>query len=188
MILKVTYPPKYPDVGPDLELFAPPNASKHPHIDITESKDQLLDSVRPTIEDNMGMVMVFAIVGTLEETVQRLVEESQGVIIEAKARKAEAEEEAENRKFKGTPVTRENFLEWSDRFRREMEEKEQEKIRLEEEAEEKNNKKKGPVKKEKKLTGKQLFERGLTSKGGDDEEFEDEDEISENVQKLEIAA
>lgn len=189
MILKVTYPPKYPDVAPDLELFAPPNASKHPHIDITESKDRLLDSVRPTIEDNMGMVMIFAIAGTLEETAQRMVEASQSVILEAKAKRAQEEEQAENRKFQGTPVTRETFIEWSERFTREMEEKEQERIRLEEEAEEKNNKKKGSVKKEKKLTGKQLFERGLTARLGDDEDYdEDENDVSENVQKLEIAA
>jgi len=95
--------------------------------------------------------------------------------------KAKAEEE-ENRKFEGTKVTRETFLQWSAGFKKEME---AEARRREQEREEEMKKKRTP-KEEVKLTGKQLWERGIA---GRPEEEEDEGvDGLEGMQSLKVAS
>lgn len=181
LILNVTYPETYPDVGPHLDITAPPNAAKHPQLDIAVDKAQLLDALQPTIEDSLGMAMVFTLVTTLKDAAE--------ILISDRLRQAEAareivirqKEEEENRKFHGSLVTKERFLEWREKFRREMEEKER-KQKEEEDAEEK--KKKGTKIEEKKLTGRQLWERGLVGKG-DEEGLEEEDAVTA-VERLKV--
>ena len=95
---------------------------------------------------------------------------------EVEAAKAE---EDENRKFQGTAVTRESFLEWRAKFRKDMEEAEH-KRQEEKEAE---DKKKRAAKEEKKLTGRELWERGLVGKV---EEEDEGDDAVDAVQKLDL--
>ncbi|EXJ58847.1 hypothetical protein A1O7_06277 [Cladophialophora yegresii CBS 114405] len=179
--LNVAYPDAYPDVGPHLDISAPPNAPKHPQLDLGEDKAQLLDTLQPTIEDNLGMAMVFTLVTTLKEAAEVLISDRIRQADEAREILVREKEEEENRKFHGTLVNRERFLEWRERFRREMEEKER-KAREEEEAEEK--KKRGGKPEEKRLTGKQLWERGLVGKG-DEEDLDGEDAVAA-VGKLKV--
>lgn len=187
LILQVSYPPEYPDVAPDLEISSPPNAPKHPLLDIQEDRERLLEALQPTIEENLGMAMVFTLVSTLKESAELLMAERANAVQAAKEMEAAKAEEEENRKFQGTAVTPETFLEWRERFRKEMEEKEQ-REREEKEADEKRAKK-APVKEEKKLTGKQLWERGLAGKADYDEDDEDdEDAIPAAVEKIKITA
>ncbi|KAL3485677.1 ubiquitin-conjugating enzyme/RWD-like protein [Aspergillus germanicus] len=185
LVLDVSYPEEYPDVAPELEISAPPNAQKHPRLDINEDHDRLLEALQPTIEENMGMAMVFSLVSALKESAELLMAERVNAVhaeIEMQAAKAEEEE---NRKFQGTVVNRETFLEWLEKFKKEMEEEER-KLREEREAEEKKANKKAGVKEEKKLTGKQLWERGLAGKADFDEE--EEDGLPAAVEKVKIAA
>jgi uncharacterized protein YdiU (UPF0061 family) len=185
-VLEVSYPEEYPDVAPELEISAPPNAPKHPRLDINEDHDRLLEALQPTIEENMGMAMVFSLVSALKESAELLMAERVNAVhaeIEMQAAKAEEEE---NRKFQGTTVNRETFLEWLEKFKKEMEEEER-KLREEREAEEKKANKKAGVKEEKKLTGKQLWERGLAGKADFDEE-EEEDGLPAAVEKVKIVA
>ncbi|KAL3450984.1 RWD domain-containing protein [Aspergillus insuetus] len=185
LVLEVSYPEEYPDVAPELEISAPPNAQKHPRLDINEDHDRLLEALQPTIEENMGMAMVFSLVSALKESAELLMAERVNAVhaeIEMQAAKAEEEE---NRKFQGTVVNRETFLEWLEKFKKEMEEEER-KLREEREAEEKKANKKAGVKEEKKLTGKQLWERGLAGKADFDEE--EEDGLPAAVDKVKIAA
>ncbi|KAF4164484.1 hypothetical protein CNMCM6936_009066 [Aspergillus lentulus] len=184
LILQVSYPPEYPDVAPDLDISAPPNAPKHPLLDIQEDRDRLLEALQPTIEENLGMAMVFTLVSTLKESAELLMAERANAVQALKEMEAAKAEEEENRKFQGTAVTPETFLEWRERFRKEMEEKEQ-REREEKEADEKRAKK-ALVKEEKKLTGKQLWERGLAGKADYDED--DEDAIPAAVEKMKITA
>ncbi|KAL1964681.1 hypothetical protein VTN77DRAFT_6707 [Rasamsonia byssochlamydoides] len=184
LILQVSYPEAYPDVAPNLEISAPPNAPKHPHLDIQEDRAYLLEALQPSIEENIGMAMVFTLVSTLKETAENLISERVAAAEAEREREILKAEEEENRKFQGTLVTRETFLEWRERFMKEMEEEEQRK-REEKEAEEK--KKKPSAREEPRLTGKQLWERGLAGKGDYDEEG-DEDIPSAAVDKLKIAA
>jgi hypothetical protein len=183
--LQVSYPEAYPDVAPDLEILAPPKAPKYPRFDIQEDRARLLEALQPSIEENtdMGEVMIFTLVNTLKESAETLISERVAASRAQREMEIVKADEEENRKFQGTLVTRETFLEWRERFRKEMEEAEQ-KRREEKEGEEK--KKKPSAREEKRLTGRQLWEKGLTGKGDYDEEG-DEDLLAV-VGKIKIAA
>ncbi|KAJ9323841.1 hypothetical protein DTO027B5_7644 [Paecilomyces variotii] len=183
LFLQVSYPEEYPDVAPDLEISAPPNASKHPLLDLQEDRARLLETLQPTIEENLGMAMVFTLVSALKESAEQLMAERANAVQAKREMEIAQAEEEENRKFQGTLVTRERFLEWKEKFIKEMEEEEQRKLE-EKEAEEK--KKKPSAREEKKLTGRQLWETGLAGKGDYDEE--DEEDIPAAMEKMKVTA
>ena len=179
IILNVRFTPNYPDEAPDLDITQPPNAPKHPYLDIQEDKAVLLSSLDEPITDNLGMQMIFTLVTTLKDSAELLVTERQGAkaaLAEIEAQKAEEEE---NRKFQGEAVTRESFLKWREEFQREVSEDEQRK-KEEQEAEDKKKGKKD----EKKLTGRELWERGLVGKI---EEEDGEDALAQ-IKDLKIEA
>ncbi|KXT06449.1 hypothetical protein AC578_6119 [Pseudocercospora eumusae] len=167
IILNVRYPEAYPDVAPILDITQPPNAPKHAHFDIQEDKARLLEALEPTIEESMGMAMVFTLVSTLKDAAELLITERQKAIETLKEVEARKAEEEENRKFEGQKVTRETFLAWRDRFKKEMEEQA---ARRQAEVEAEEKKKRGGKADEKKLTGKQIWEQGLAGKVADEEE------------------
>ncbi|KAJ6014630.1 hypothetical protein N7540_009221 [Penicillium herquei] len=180
--LEVSYPEDYPDEAPKLNISSPPNAPRYPRIDIQEDRDQLLESLQETIEENMGMAMVFTLVSALKESAENLMAERANAVqveIQKAAAKAEAEE---NAKFQGTPVNRETFLDWMERFQKEIQEEEQ-RQKDEKEAE---DKKKKSGKEEKKLSGRQLWERGLAGKADYDEE--DGEDAMPAIDKLKVTA
>lgn len=144
-------------------------------------KARLLESLQSTIEENLGMAMVFSLVTTLKDSAELLISERQKVIQAQHAMVAAEAEAEENRKFEGTKVTRETFLDWSAKFKAEMAE---EARRREVEREEELKKKRGP-KEEKKLTGKELWERGLVGKI---EEEDDGDDGLDAMQDLKVGA
>lgn len=178
--LEVAYPEEYPDVGPNLTISSPPNAVKHPRLDVQEDRDLLMESLQPTIEENLGMPMIFTLVSALKESAEQLMIERADAIQAEMDQVAAKREEEENRKFHGTAVTVQSFLEWHAKFKKEVEDEE---LRVREEKESEDKKKK-TTKEEKKLTGRQLWERGL-AKGDYDEE--DEDALPA-VEKLKVAA
>jgi hypothetical protein len=177
MMLSVRYPETYPDEPPNLDILAPPNPPHHPYFSVADDKPELLASMDITIDENMGMAMVFSLVSTLKDFAEQLVADRRAAAAKVKEEASLAAEREENKKFHGTSVTRETFLRWREGFLKEMEE---EKIREEEErlAELKKARVKEPVK----LTGKQLWERGLVGKADE----EDEDGLVEDTKKLEM--
>jgi len=179
--LKVEYPPNYPDEAPRLDLLAPPNAPKHKYFDVQEDKANLLESLEPVVEENLGMAMVFTLVSTLKDGAELLVSERQNAAQAQKEFEAQKVEEEENKKFHGTPVNRETFLGWRKKFKEELIEAEK---RRKEEQEAEDKKKRG-AKEEIKLTGRQLWERGLAGKI---EEDEGEDGLEGLVEKVKIEA
>ncbi|PLB55136.1 RWD-domain-containing protein [Aspergillus steynii IBT 23096] len=184
LVLQVSYPPDYPDVAPELDLSAPPNAPKHPRLDIQEDRDQLLETLQPAIEENIGMAMVFTLVSALKESAEQLMSERVNAVHAQKEREAAKAEEEENRKFQGTAVTRESFLKWQAGFKQEIEDEER-RQKEEKEADDKRSKTKTPAKEEKKMTGRELWERGLAGKADFDE---DEEDSMPPVEKMKIAA
>ncbi|KAF2019109.1 RWD-domain-containing protein [Aaosphaeria arxii CBS 175.79] len=180
--LTVSYPPDYPDEGPRLDISAPPNAAKHEYLDVQEDKARLLSALSDTIEENLGMAMVFTLVSTLKEAAEQLIAERAGAKQAALEQEAARAEEEENRKFQGQAVTRESFLKWREGFRREMQEEEQRRLEEKEEAE---KKKRGP-KEEKRMSGKELWVNGLVGKGEDDEGEGDGRDALEGMEKLGI--
>jgi hypothetical protein len=183
LILSVSYPEDYPDVAPRLDLSAPPNAHKHTHLDIQEDKTRLLDGLTATIEENLGMAMVFTLVTTLKDEAELLIAERQQAVQAQKDMQAAEAEAEENRKFEGTKVTIETYLEWSRRFKEEMAE---EKRKAEEQREAEEKKKKG-AKEEKKMTGRELWESGIATRAFVDED-DDGADILEAVKKLKVEA
>jgi hypothetical protein len=139
-----------------------------------------MESLQLTIEENLGMPMIFTLVSALKESAELLMTERANAIQAEIEEAAAKREEEENRKFQGTAVTVQSFLEWSAKFKKEQEEEE---LRAREEKESEDKKKK-VTKEEKKLTGRQLWERGL-AKGDYDEE---DDDALPAVEKLKMAA
>ncbi|KAG9668866.1 RWD-domain-containing protein, partial [Aureobasidium melanogenum] len=183
LILSVSYPEDYPDVAPRLDLSAPPNAPKHKYLDIQEDKARLLDGLTATIEENLGMAMVFTLVTTLKDEAELLISERQKAV-QAKRDMEIAEAEAEeNRKFEGTKVTREVYLEWSRKFKEEMAEA---KKKAEEQREAEEKKKRGG-KEEKKMTGRELWESGIATRAFVDEDDDGADAL-EAMKKLKVEA
>ncbi|KIW06661.1 uncharacterized protein PV09_02367 [Verruconis gallopava] len=178
LLLKVEYPPDYPDEAPRLDILAPPNAPKHQYFDVQEDKAKLLSSLEPTIEENMGMAMVFTLVSSLKDAAELLISERQKAARTLKEAEAAKAEEEENRKFHGTPVTRETFLAWRAKFKQEMAEEER---RRREELEAEELKKRKGVKEEVRLTGRQLWERGLAGKAGEEDEEGEADALAAAV-------
>ena len=127
------------------------------------------------------MPMIFTLVSTLKDAAELLIEERKNALETEREVENQKAEEEENRKFQGTQVTRENFLEWRKRFRKEMEDAER---RKREEAEADDKKKRVKVE-EKKLTGRQLWERGLAGKAEEDEAEEGEDGLV-GMEKLKV--
>ncbi|KAF2804955.1 RWD-domain-containing protein [Mytilinidion resinicola] len=180
LLLRIQYPPTYPDSAPLLDISAPPNAPKHKFLDISSDRATLLAALTPTIEENLGMAMVFTLYSSLKDSAELLIAERQAAAQALRDVEAAEAEEAENAKFHGTQVTRESFLKWREGFRREMREREERRAE-EKEAEDKKKR----VKEEKRMTGRELWEGGL-AKGGEEEE-EGGDGL-EGVEKLKIEA
>lgn len=114
------------------------------------------------MQENLGMAMVFTLVTTLKENAEQLIQNRKVATAKAHEEELLAAEREENKKFHGTPVTPETFMKWREDFLREMSEK-----RRMEEDERMAELKKAKVKEPARLTGKQLWERGLAGKGDD---------------------
>jgi RWD domain len=169
ILLRVKYPESYPDEPPILDVSGPPNAPTYPYFDVSSDKEQLLSSLSSTIEENIGMVMVFTLVSTLKDLAEQLIAERQAAERAEHERKILEAEMEENSKFHGTLVTPETFKEWRLRFRKEMEELKNKEDEVEEAAEKRRNRGREVAGK---LTGRQLWERGMIGKGDEGEEDE----------------
>ncbi|KAI0140129.1 RWD-domain-containing protein [Hypoxylon sp. NC0597] len=180
LILSVRYPENYPDEAPILDISPPQNATPYPHFSVAADKEQLLKGLEDTIQENIGMAMVFTLVTTLKEEAEQLIADRKAADAKAHEEAILAAEREENKKFHGTPVTPETFMKWREGFLKEMEEKQRR-----EEEEKLAELKKAKVKEPVRLTGRQLWERGLVGKADD----EDDDSIpTEQVQELKIGA
>ena len=182
ILLQVKYPPEYPDEPPILDLLSPPNAPNHPFFSLSSDKKILLDGLAETIDENMGIAMIFAIISILKDNAEQLVVERQAGERRVQEQKLAVLEEEENKKFHGTQVTPESFTSWREVFRKEMEETRIKEEEADELAEKKKNRGKEAVVL---LTGRQLWERGLAGKN---DEGEDDDEVSEPLEKLKVEA
>ena len=188
----MSYPEAYPDVAPHLDITTIPNAPRHPLLDVSEDKTVLLQSLDEVVKESLGMAMIFTLVTTLKESAEQLILDRKAALEARKDQELLQAEEEENKKFYGTVVTRERFLEWREKFVAEMAEKER--LEKEEKEMEERKKKSGSGKvEERKLTGRQLWERGLVGKVDEDDEAQEgqgDDAASaiDAVEKLKIGA
>ncbi|PHH90986.1 hypothetical protein CDD83_2056 [Cordyceps sp. RAO-2017] len=183
-LLHVRYPDDYPDAAPHLDMLAAPNAAPRADFSVAEDRAQLLAGLEATVRENLGMAMVFTLVTALREAAEQLIQARHDAATAARDEALLAAERAENAKFHGTPVTPDSFLRWRRDFLREMDEAER---REEEEraAELRRARVKDPVR----LTGKQLWERGLAGRGDDDDADDDDAAVpTEGLERLQVEA
>lgn len=167
ILLSVTFTDNYPDEAPTLDVLTAPGQPSYAYLDLNEDKEQLLESLNQTIEENLGMQMIFTLQSALKENAEALIAERQaGARLEEEKRILALEAE-ENKKFHGTPVNAETFVKWRDEFVKEMALKRLEEEQAEDAAELKRNRGKEKVVG---LTGKQLWERGMAGKFVEEEE------------------
>lgn len=178
LILTVAYPPSYPDIAPNLDITFPPNAPRLPQLSLPEDKPHLLSSIDETITESIGQAMVFTLISAVKESAEQLIGERLEEVQAERDKEAAKIEEAENAKFHGEAVTRESFLAWRAKFRDEMGREEEERRRVEEE---------GKTKKvrieEGKMSGRELWERGLVGKV---EEEDGEEDALRGVEGLKV--
>ncbi|KAI5466764.1 RWD domain-containing protein [Mariannaea sp. PMI_226] len=179
MLLQVRYPEDYPEKAPHLDILSPADAVSHEHFSIADDREQLLAGLEETIQENLGMAMIFTIVSALKEAAEQLVQDRKEAAAKVHEEKLLAAEREENKKFHGTPVTPETFLKWREGFLKEMEEN-----RQREEEERLAELKKAKIKEPARLTGKQLWQQGLVGKVDED----DEDVPVEAIEKLKVEA
>jgi len=165
LILTVKYPHEYPEVVPELAIHASKGS-------INEMEEEtLLNALRNSGEESIGMAMVFTLVSQLQDYLRILVDDRVELRKQEAADKARREVEAEEARTKGTPVTPATFAGWKKRFAKDMattlvaEEEERIKAMSPKEREEYKKNKVKP-------TGRQLFERDRNF-GADDEEGEE---------------
>ena len=128
--------------------------------------------------------MVFSLISALKDSAESLIASRVAAIrVEAEKEAAQAEER-ENIKFHGEAVTKESFLAWREKFVEEQKAREAEEKRLEDESSGKGRK---ASKEEHRLTGRELWERGLVGKIEEDDDGEDEGvDLLANVEKLKV--
>ncbi|KAI0465259.1 hypothetical protein LJB42_000486 [Komagataella kurtzmanii] len=185
LILHVTYPETYPEVTPDLKVSVDDSfdAEEGGESDDEESSSEeqvvrLENEIFFTSDDlkklefklideaydNIGIPSIFSLTSTLKDAAETLFQEKLNKATKEHEEELLKIEREEQKKFRGTPVTVESFNAWRLRFRKELGLDEKLKKRLE-------KLHKG------KLTGKEIFERGLAD--GDDV-----DEVTKSVAQL----
>ncbi|SPN97133.1 related to GIR2 Highly acidic protein with anomalous electrophoretic behavior [Cephalotrichum gorgonifer] len=181
ILLQIRYPEDYPDKAPHFDLVSPPNAVSHPHFSLSDDREALLKTLGEVAEDNLGMAMIFTLVSSLKDEAEMIVAGRVAELEKEREEQILAAERAENAKFHGTPVNPETFMRWREGFIKEMEEK-----AAREEEERLAEMKKAKVKEPVRMTGRELWEKGLAGKAVDEDA--DDDEVVDGVQKLNVEA
>lgn len=186
-ILDVKYTPTYPEEVPKLEVRVISDdlsvASDDEDDDEDKSKlvhlseqielgkldaNSLTKRLEEEAELNVGMPSVFALAALLKDEGEALFQ----LKLDAAQKKYEeellAKEAEEQKKFFGTPVNKETYLEWRKKFRADMQIEKKDKERFDK----MHNGK---------MSGREIFEKGLA--GNEEDEL---DEVAESVQKVAV--
>ncbi|KAJ2511783.1 rwd domain-containing protein [Coemansia sp. RSA 2049] len=145
--LVVEYTPTYPDELPEFDLVLADDEDSEDdeddedggnnghgggakqqlgETDATLSEQDIEDMkarAREMAEETLGMAMVFSMATTIKETCADRLCEKTNELKRIRELRIQKEIEAEQAKFVGTLVTRANFLEWKEKFDREMSER-----------------------------------------------------------------
>lgn len=150
LLLHFKLPENYPDSKPEIAVepidnTEAPESDSDSESDkeeydefgnkMTRSHKNLADSIEllPHVPDALaridtaidqdmllGMQMCFQLISMIKEDFGSYVQKSYESLEQARALEIEAHEKQEQAKFHGTPVTKESFQEWRQRFRKEM--------------------------------------------------------------------
>lgn len=95
--LQFTFPLKYPDEAPLLEI-----ADDNFEDDLV--KEKLVDAINTLIEENLGAEMIFTLVAAAQELLNTLFDDIKNEREELKRKLLHEIEEAERKRFEGTRV------------------------------------------------------------------------------------
>lgn len=178
IVLGVEYPEDYPETVPILSVESSDGTflkerkgeeeedDEEVHFEDELNNDdmkKLLDDLNENAQENVGMASVFTLASLLKELAEELYNEKVKKQERAHEKAILAEEEKEQEKFRGTPVTAESFAEWRRKFREEFK------------LDQVDNEQKDKTK----LTGREIFERGLNKE-------EDEDDLKDAIDELSV--
>lgn len=111
--LRFTFPPKYPDEKPLIEVLDSQNLNEY-------ELDRLSNNLEQKAQESIGTVMVFTLVSDIIEWLVTK-SESEANELEVERERRQKEIEAEDKKrFDGTPVTVQTFLAWKAKFDAEL--------------------------------------------------------------------
>lgn len=130
-----SYTEKYPDTSPLVEIEDPENFR-------AGYEKGLLEHIQQTIEENLGIEMIFSLVSSAQEWLNCKYDELKSEADNEKEEAKRLKDEEERKKFEGTRVTVESFMAWKTKFELDMGITERKEKLLGE---------------SKKLTGKELF-------------------------------
>ncbi|KAK9245532.1 RWD domain-containing protein [Lipomyces tetrasporus] len=185
LLVRVEYTEDYPATAPVIELSLEQvevraaeeedgndkKAIDEPIVLDNSDLGTLNEKATLEAEDNLGMPSVFAIISSLKDQSESILQEKQVEREQEREAKIREEEEREQAKFRGTLVNRENFIVWRKKFKAEM-------AALENKDGKNEETKKRP-------TGREIFENGLEgSKKGDED---DEEILQERVKTIGIS-
>ncbi|KAK9241379.1 RWD domain-containing protein [Lipomyces kononenkoae] len=186
LLVRVEYTENYPETAPVIEL-----SLEQGQVEMVEDEDsnegkvgeepivlddsdlgKLSDKAAQEAEDNLGFPSVFAIVSSLKDQAEAMLQEKQVEREREREAKLREEEEREQAKFRGTLVDRENFFEWRRKFVAEM-------AALAEKDDGKNEEIR------KRPTGREIFEKGLD--GSKDSDDDGDESIQQRVKNVSIS-
>merc|ERR1719260_299061 len=103
-------PETYPEVGPECDVLE--------YSDSLDPADcvNIEKFIRETCDDQLGELMCFTIISGVQDQLNDLVDEIERRKLEAEEKRKQEEEEAAQKKFIGTRVTVESFLQWKEKF------------------------------------------------------------------------
>ncbi|KAJ6218061.1 hypothetical protein RDWZM_009218 [Blomia tropicalis] len=113
LTLLFSFPPTYPDVAPEIEILESDNLEDRDELEI-------LDQLSDMVQENLGLAMVFTLVNQTQEWINLLKDRKKLERQEEEERKKKELEELEHKKFEGTRVTVESFIQWKLKFDSEM--------------------------------------------------------------------
>jgi len=115
--LRFTFVETYPDAPPVIEVVD--NSVEGNEFD-DEKITKLCENLEDVANENLGMVMIFTLVSAAQDILLQFVDEIKKEMEEKKQAEYAEAKRLEELKYKGTPVTLENFLAWKIRFDEEM--------------------------------------------------------------------
>lgn len=172
-LLEVRYPPNYPEEVPQLDVLTLVEEDDDSELELDLDGEEkfvslseqiefdkqdistLVSKLNEEAELNLGMPSIFALAALLKDEAELLFQSKLDAAQAKYDRELLAREAEEQKKFHGTKVTKELYAEWRQQFRSEMEIEKKDAQRF---AKMHNGK----------MTGREIFEKGLAVEADDD--------------------
>ncbi|PVU93020.1 hypothetical protein BB559_003486 [Furculomyces boomerangus] len=113
LFLRIKHTKNYPDEAPNYSIETDTDIDTNLTQDEIEEMNTKMEEI---IQDNMGMAMIFSMASSLKESLDELLIKKLEEAETVEKERIDKEIELEQKKFVGTKVTRQVFMEWKKRF------------------------------------------------------------------------